>query len=394
MDVNTKRMRLKPAYDRARKRLLEDPSARKNRELLCEFFELQEYKLKRLNGLSALDDGCYRTLLAYAARLRNVNRWFGGKAWTSLTREDIRRVYDDLEDGTIRTQRGTPVQDKKSYYTKVFKSTPFELAGKAGVAREVIRFPTRKRKEVRFATEEAVRRISATLTRPDHQLLLWLAWDIGENIQALLSLAPRHFCRQPNPHTGRPEYLINLPQEHLKRTRRARTEPTLYDETVQFADIVLAKRSTEERVFHFEYAQARKMLYRAANRVCATARPGNTRLRWKDLRSGMACHLLKSGWSRDQVNARLGHTPSSSILDAYINYLALDRAAPKRALENATIQDLRRDLTESAHRERLLAQRLQEQQTELSGLASALNTARQDITALTTELRRLLGHER
>jgi len=54
------------------------------------------------------------------------------------------------------------------------------------------------------------------------------------------------------------------------------------------------------------------------------------RLSWKDLRSGMACHLLRSGWSRDEVNARLGHTAYSAALNAYINYLGLDRGHAKR----------------------------------------------------------------
>jgi hypothetical protein len=60
--------------------------------------------------------------------------------------------------------------------------------------------------------------------------------------------------------------------------------------------------------------------------------PYSERPRWKDLRSGMACHLLRAGWTRDEVNSRLGHTPGSRALDAYINFLALDRDRPKQRL--------------------------------------------------------------
>lgn len=61
--------------------------------------------------------------------------------------------------------------------------------------------------------------------------------------------------------------------------------------------------------------------------------PLNQPARWKDFRSGMACRLLKSGWTRDEVRARLGHTPNSTALNAYINFLALDRSEPKRRMQ-------------------------------------------------------------
>ena len=109
-------------YVRAKETLLSDASICKpNREVFGEFFGFEEYKLKRKNGLARLDDACYRTLYTYVIRLRNVNSWFANKPWKQLTANDIRRVYDGLEDGTIKNQRGTPVKDRASYYNKIFK---------------------------------------------------------------------------------------------------------------------------------------------------------------------------------------------------------------------------------------------------------------------------------
>ncbi len=306
-----------------------------NRALIADFFAFEEYKLKRSNGLSEVDEACCKTLYGYIQRLRNVNRWFDNKPWTELTKDDIKRVYDALEDGTIRTQKGTQFQDRHSYYNKIFKSKPFRLAGKEALAREVIEFSTRPRKPVRYITEETFKRLANAISNPLHLFLLWLAWDIGENIDTLLNLTKRDFIPQTNAHSGEREYLVQLPQAKLKRTRVARSEVTLYRETARYADIVLPRLGPDDCPFTFGYRYSSQVLKRAVTKVGATTMPHDQSVRWKDLRSGMACHLLKNGWTRDEVNARLGHTPSSTTLDAYINFLALDRNGPKQRLSSS-----------------------------------------------------------
>ena len=70
-------MELKKQYASVKKKLLAHESiCEENRELFEKFFVHQEYKLKRMNHLSALDDGTYKTLMFYASRFRSVNRWF------------------------------------------------------------------------------------------------------------------------------------------------------------------------------------------------------------------------------------------------------------------------------------------------------------------------------
>ncbi|MCC6678802.1 MAG: hypothetical protein IT436_16845 [Phycisphaerales bacterium] len=305
-----------------------------NRSLFAEFFRYEERKLKRQNGLQDLDEGCCKTLYGYTQKLRNVNSWFGNKPWKDLTREDIQRVYDALEDGTIRTRKGEPFRDRASYYNKVLKSKPFRLAGKSELTKEVIEFSTAPKRVVRYVAEEHFRRLVSVIAKPRHLLLLWLAWDIGENIHTLLQLTKREFTRQTNRHTGEPEYLVHLAENKLKRSRRPRSEVTVYRETARYADIILDQARDDEPLFAFGYRQAVKVLHDAAKRGGATSEPLRERIRWKDLRSGMACHLLRCGWTRDEVNARLGHTPRSSALDAYINFLALDRDAPKQRMRD------------------------------------------------------------
>jgi len=72
----------------------------------------------------------------------------------------------------------------------------------------------------------------------------------------------------------------------------------------------------------------------------------------------MACDLLSKGWSRDEVNARLGHAPSSREIDRYINYFALDRARPKQKLHEDHLKRLTTEITQMREREKLAVLRL------------------------------------
>ena len=134
--------------------------------------------------------------------------------------------------------------------------------------------------------------MTSVVSNPSHLFLLWLAWDIGENVDALLKLQKRDFTRQRNKHTKEPEYLVNLPKAKIKRSRKARTEPTLYPETPRFADIVLSGLEPDDNVFGFGYRQALKLMHSTVKKTRATCMPNNARPSWKDLRSGMACHAL------------------------------------------------------------------------------------------------------
>jgi len=345
-------------------------------------FEHEEYKLKRINGLPALDESCNRTLLAYVQKLQNANRWFGNKPWQDLTKGDVKRVYDGLEGGMIFSQRGKPVANRASYYSKIFEGKPLELAGKSGLARQVIEFRRPTERQVRFITEGSFRTLVSVISNPKHLLLFWLAWDIGENINSLLQLQSKDFTRQLNKDTGDVEYLVNLPREKLKRSRKARTEPTLHPETVRYADIVLEPMSENDRLFPFGHRQALKIMHSVAKKTGIRSMPSKTPATWKDLRSGMACHLLKSGWTRDEVNARLGHRPSSKTLDAYINYLALDRRRPKQELQTTRLEDLRQELEKRKRGESLLAERLRCQKDENQNLRLALDRIQDDMRNL------------
>ena len=103
----------------------------------------------------------------------------------------------------------------------------------------------------------------------------------------------------------------------------------------------------------------------------------------------MACHLLRSGWTRDEVNARLGHKPSSQVLDAYINFLALDRHKPKEKLRVARLADIEKSMEESRQREKVMSMRLRTQAEENQTLKVALQGINEEMNGLKEILRQM-----
>lgn len=247
-------------YENGKAKLLSDTSlCLANRTLFCEFFEFEERKLRRQNGLRELDLGCYNTLCGYLRKFRNVNTWFKNKPWRELT-EHIREVYDALEDGKILIRAGKPFADRNSYYYKIFKSKPFRLAGKSELAKNVIEFTVPQTRQVCFFTEKMFHQMVGIITKTHHALLFWLAWDIGENIGALLQLTKRDVIRQVSRYGNEPEYLVNLATGKIKRSRSTRSEPTLYPETMRFLDVTLKSLNDDDQLFQFGHRQAQKIL--------------------------------------------------------------------------------------------------------------------------------------
>lgn len=335
-------------YFNYKKKLLNDNSiCKENRELFKKFFEYEEYKLKRINNLHKLDENTFKTLYTYLIKFKNINGWFKNKAWINLTEKDIKEVYDKLEDNKILSQRGKPLEDKQAYYSKVFRSKPFEMAGKKQMAKKVMEFYRRNNnEEVRFIDEAAFKEIVSNVITPIQKLLCWLAWDIGENINTLLELDKKDFVKQKNPDTNEIEYRINLPKGKLKRTRLTRSEITNFKETAELLNKNSETLKDNEKIFKFGYRQAKKFFDRSVRIAKAKTIPKGQPATWKDLRSGMACYLLRQGWTTDEINSRLGHKPSSRELDKYVNFLAIDRHKPKKKLYENDLKKVVEELEE------------------------------------------------
>ncbi|RKY10328.1 MAG: hypothetical protein DRP56_01345 [Planctomycetota bacterium] len=368
---NLTNMGRRESYEKAKARLLSDRNTcKENRDLWKRFFEWEERKLKRTNNLARLDDATYKTLSHYVGRFKNVNKWFHGKAWKDLTKDGIQKVYDDLEDGVIKNRFGKPYADRKSYYTKIFKAKPFKMAGKSEIVEDVFEFfrPT-ENSEVNFIESGNFKKLATATNTLSQKLLLWLAWDVGENIMSLLQLRKRDFRRQINPETGEPEYLVDLRKEILKRSRTPRVEITLYIETVELLDIALGDMKSDNLLFSFGQRQAGKFMSQCVNATHVKCAPSGKGPTFKDLRSSMCCYLLKEGWRIEEVNSRLGHSPNNlSMVSRYANYLALDKHKPKRKLSANMMQSTKEALEESKKTVRLYEMRFKDQQDRVKNL--------------------------
>ncbi len=375
----------KDTYETAKSVLLTDENVcNENRKLWSSILDRQERKLKRINNLAGLDDGAYKTLSKYVGMFKNVNNWLNNKPWGDLTKEDIQRVYDDLEDGVIKNRFGKRYTDRKSYYTKIFKSTPFKMAGKADLAKEIFEFyRPDENKEVNYIEFDDFIKLTKTTRTIQQKLLLWLSWDIGENVGSLLRLKRSDFRRQLNPQTNEPEYLVGLRKDILKRTRRARVEITNFIETTELLDIVLSDMKDNDLIFSFGHRQALKFMAQCVDGAKIKCNPTGKSPTYKDLRNSMCCHLLKIGWRIEEVNSRLGHSPANlSMVTRYANYLALDRHTPKMKVSDNNIKVMKENLDNYHQREKLQSLRVEEQQKRIE----LLENDRQKTNELVNEL--------
>jgi hypothetical protein len=160
-----------------------------------------------------------------------------------------------------------------------------------------------------------------------------------------------------------------LRREILKRSRKARSEITNFPETARLLDIVLNELGEEDLVFDFEYSTARDTMRRIVGITGAKCIPGGEKVTWKDLRSSMACDLLKKGWTLDEVNKRLGHKPSSDEIDKYVNFLALDGHKSKKKIFENSLAKLQQEIDLRKTRERMQADKIELLEKQLEAMS-------------------------
>src|SRR3989344_2934268 len=148
-----------------------------NKELIKKFLIFEEYKLKRKEGLTEVDERSYKTLSHYITRIKNLNQWLNNKTWADLTEEDIKKLIDDMEDGVIKNKKGKRHEDRSLYY-QMFCGKFFGLIKKNHIARQIIEdFSIKGRdfnKQVRFIEEEQFRKIVDCTITPEQKCILWL----------------------------------------------------------------------------------------------------------------------------------------------------------------------------------------------------------------------------
>lgn len=134
-------------------------------------------------------------------------------------------------------------------------------------------------------------------------------------------------------------------------------------------DIVLSGLNPQDEVFSFGYRQALKVFDSAVKKSGAICEPNGDKPSWKDLRSGMACHLFKEyRWTKDDINLRLGHSITSRELEAYFSYLAGQSKSVKKLHYNNNLNKVQQELEEIKQREKMWQIRNENLQEDISEL--------------------------
>jgi len=160
----------------------------------------------------------------------------------------------------------------------------------------------------------------------------------------------------------------------------------MFKETVELIEIVLDQKreidingdkksvplQDDDKLFQFEYKMADKFLKRAVGIVGAKCIPKGQPVTWKDFRSSMACNFLKQEWTVDEVNARLGHKPSSREIDKYVNFLALNRHQPKLKAYKFSMQKLESDLDAKGQELKYATEKIKRQEADIEALKKSI----------------------
>lgn len=348
-------------YIRNKPKLLNDKSiCKSNRDLFKVYLDRKELRLAKKKNLPKLTETQYKTLCQNISSLKNINLWFNNKPLKKITKEDLENVCEGLREEKLKGINGHIVKTRQDYYDKFFKSLLFEMAGKKDIAKEVLEdYGSPEQEEVRFFDEKTHEAIKSATKMFTHRLLCQLSWDIGENIFTMLQLQKHNFLRQINPKTNEVEYIINLPKEKIKSSRTARSEITNFEETAKLLDIHLNTLKDDDYLFNFGHRQALKFLKEAVNKVNAKCIPKGQPVTWKDYRSSMACYLLDLDWTTDEIKARLGHKPSSRVLDKYVSYKAIKRHTAKDKADIGKLSQLKEEIKNINEQNRLKDRRIE-----------------------------------
>ncbi len=368
----------KEQYENAKKDLLNDSSiCIENKDWMKKVLSYQETKGKRSNGIPTLDESCYKTLLSYLQKLKNINKWFGNKPLKNITEADFRKVYEDLEEGRITTKSGEIYKDRISYYKKVFKSKPFEIIGKDKLAREVIEYNVIKEIDVRFIPDfrNALKEIVQNAILPEHKLFIQLYGDYAENLFSILQFEKKDFEEIMDKETNEPSFILNLHKGIIKRSRTPRREYNIFPETYLMLKKYLEDLKPTDKLFNFGLRQAEKMFSRAVEKAGIKLQDGK-KPTLKDLRSSLACSLLNEEWTTDEIKARLGHKPSSKVLDVYVTYSALNKSKIKKRIYQGTLEDVKEEFERYKERSKkdltLSKEKFEETQKEMANMKEGL----------------------
>lgn len=329
-----------------------DDILEENKELIIDFLDWKKQDLQNKKGREEDDKIRWsKTLNKYVGLLKNVGEWVD-KPLDEFTKEDVQRLYDKLEEGKIKSKNGKKYShnSRLDYYKKVFKSDFTKRIDKELYqhCKDIMKV-TSKESKVRFFEKEDFDDMLLSANNLRDKVLLSLLFDTGMRIGTVLNLKKGDFEKKKDDEINETYYIIRVKKNYTK-SNKARSIHTWLDKTSKLLDKYLKDLENGDLLFDISYRYARKIIRRIAKKSDVKVKPEAKTVKPHDFRRSSATYWLKRGMRQDSIKARLGHKPSSTVIDKYVNYLGLDKHKQRKKVNKQNISDLKEKYEKTKNR--------------------------------------------
>ncbi len=387
---------------------------RENAEEVIKWLNKKEESLSLKKGLdNAAKIRWSKTMDHYITLLYNVLIWFK-QPLKDLTEAEFKQFFKDFESGNIKSKNGKNIakSTRIDYYNKIFKSHFFAELDLRDMARRVIDVEHNKDGEVRFFTKEDLDSMIKLSNQLNHKLLWTLMYDTGARIGTILNLRKGDFEKRYNKDTKQDYYLIHIRKDYTK-SKRDRTVATWLPETTELLKLYFKKKlipqqkrnnkgdfivgydysetewQNEDLVFSIGYTTVITQVKRIGLKSRVKTKPDDLPINIHDFRRSSATYWLGRGISIDSIKKRLGHKPSSTVIDKYVNYLGLDEEMETKQIQEGNYKEMIDQAKETREKLIVLDQRLKERDKQMEDMQKATDKKMEHIDkvlqALTNE---------
>lgn len=319
-------------YERIKELIREDEKiSPHNQDLLLSWLEEKENTLKRRKGRELQDELRWSKTLSKVGRLaKMVAEWVGTRPLDELTPAELTKIYDDLEEGNITKSDGKPYSraTRTDFYNRLFKSDFGKFMGWRDEAREIMVLEKREDAPVKYFTKDTLKKLVAGTHSLKYKTLYWLLFDTGLRVGEALNLRKgdvQEMKDEKNPY----RLIIRASTTKSKRDRYVKLWSNESNEILGAWLSANSEFDEETLLFPMNYAAVKKHLSVSSEQLKLYTEPDRKRLAPHDFRRSCATYWLTQGVSIDLIKARLGHKPSSAVIDRYVSYLGLDENPEK-----------------------------------------------------------------
>jgi len=287
-----------------------------------------------------------KTLLKYCYLMTNLCFWF--KDFTKIDEKELIKFKEDFNLDKIKSLNGKTIKCKSDYFNKLIKSDFFRnFLGHELIVKKVFNGKIRKNtEEVEFITYDDFNILINHAYEPYHKATLYLLYSSGIRVGTLLNLKKSDFELKFNVKTKVHYYIIHIKSE-ITKSKENMSIPIVIPNANNFLTEYLKNLDENDYVINYSYSQIRNMIDEISIRANITTKPNNKRLHPHILRKSTPIYLLNNKYSVDQVKAMLGHKPSSTVIDRYVNYLGLQFEPEVTKVQTDTIITFQKELEET-----------------------------------------------